>query len=181
MKNYIAYLIILLPSLIFSQQKTIDNIKTTKSKIVKIEDGDNTYHKKVKIITIKEQPMVATSDIGKLNEEQQVPTIKVQKTIIIDNDEDALYDEVTKFTYFKLDEDNDHALEVSDDQLINSFFEDSKFANKELEDNPYYIVTENDDEVIDMELPDDNTKLLINYFSATDKVIDTKVNNNSMF
>ena len=179
MKIYIIALITLIPSLIFSQEKGTDKITTTKTKIIKVDNVDEPYYKMVKIITTKEQAnKMSLKDKGEINGERVFPPIKVFKTIIVDNDSDALIDEVTKLTYYKEDKDKD-TFELSDDKLINSFFDNSPISKKQLQSNPYYYVAENED--TDVGYIDNETKLLINYFSAKDKEIETHNNSNGMF
>ena len=102
MKNYITTALILVTGLAVSQNKPTDKITTTQTKIVKAKDGNTTYDKKVKVITTKEQEVkLDPKDKGKIDGDRVFTPTKVTKTILVDNDKDPFYDELTKVKYYK--------------------------------------------------------------------------------
>jgi hypothetical protein len=103
MKNLILVIAIMLSANLFAQESPKEVKKETEVKIIKTKDADKTTEKKVKVITSETESVeLDKKDKNKINQNRIGATKKVEKTVIIDNDDDDNYDVLTQETYYIL-------------------------------------------------------------------------------
>ncbi|WP_452596735.1 hypothetical protein [Pontimicrobium sp. MEBiC01747] len=183
MKNYITTALILVTGLAVSQNKPTDKITTTQTKIVKAKDGNTTYDKKVKVITTKEQEVkLDPKDKGKIDGDRVFPPTKVTKTILVDNDKDPFYDELTKVKYYKHNG-NKYAFEKTSEGFVMNYFKNNKKLKSgkaiKSSSNPYYLVVNGDKQGVGYF--DNNNKFIIEYISIDEDKIERSEFENSDF
>ncbi|MCF7560727.1 hypothetical protein L3X39_08760 [Sabulilitoribacter multivorans] len=108
MKNIIYVCALLLcTSSLMAQEKPKETKEETEVKVVKIKDGDKTTEKKVKVVT-RETASVKLNekDKNKVNQDRVNTSTKVEKMVMVDNDNDENYDVLSKETYYKIGDKN---------------------------------------------------------------------------
>ena len=105
MKNliYTGLAVLVISTSAFAQNKNKEVKEETKVKTTKIKDNEKTVENKIKVITRENSEVVLDKkDEFKTNQQRIQSPSKVEKMVLIDNDDDMAYDLITKDTYYKL-------------------------------------------------------------------------------
>ncbi|MFD1162187.1 hypothetical protein [Hwangdonia seohaensis] len=101
MKNLIFAFALLFIGSAMAQEKPKEVKQETKVKIVKTKNDKETSEKKVKVITRETADVkLDKKDENKVNQNRVNATKKVEKMVMVDDDNDADYDVLTKETFF---------------------------------------------------------------------------------
>ncbi|WOD43314.1 hypothetical protein [Hwangdonia lutea] len=101
MKNLIYVFALLFIGSAMAQEKPKEVKQETKVKVVKTKNDKETKEKKVKVITRETADVkLDKNDKNKVNQSRVNATKKVEKMVMVDDDNDADYDILTKETFF---------------------------------------------------------------------------------
>tara|TARA_R110001583_G_scaffold32257_1_gene110363 strand:- start:194 stop:751 length:558 start_codon:yes stop_codon:yes gene_type:complete len=107
MKTYVYLFVFLFVGYAMAQEKPKEVQEKVETKTIKVNDGEKTTEKKVKVITRETTAVkLDEGDKDKVNQERVENVSKVEKMVLVDDDEDGEYDFLTKDTYFKLNDKN---------------------------------------------------------------------------
>lgn len=91
----------------FAQDKATEVNEKVQTKTVKVNNGEKTSEKKVKVVTRETANVKLNKDDQNEVNQKRVNTIsKVEKMTMVDNDVDGEYDFLTKDTYYKIGDKN---------------------------------------------------------------------------
>ncbi|NJX15111.1 hypothetical protein [Tamlana crocina] len=100
--KYLAYIMAMFVFTTTWAQETPKEVKQeTQVKTVKYDDGEATTEKKVKVVTRETADVkLDKKDKEKVNQQRVKSTKKVEKMLMVDDDNDAEFDLLTKTTHF---------------------------------------------------------------------------------
>lgn len=101
MKKIVYVLSFLMVGTVMAQEKPTEVKEESEVKVVKTKDGDKNTEKKVKVVTRETSNVeLDKSDRNKTNQDRVPATKKVEKMVMVDDDNDNDYDLLSKETYF---------------------------------------------------------------------------------
>lgn len=148
MKNTILALALLLSITLIAQENPREVKQETEVKTITVNDGEKISEKKVKVVTREESDVeLDENDLKKVNQNRVESNIKVEKTVLVDNDDDDTYDTITKETYYIIGEEKylftpkKRGFEIAFNNDKDKFIKTGKAWNSSA--NDYYIVNGN--------------------------------------
>lgn len=91
----------------FAQEKPKEVKEESQIKVVKTREGNRNVEKKVKVVTRETADVeLDKNDAKKVNQDRIKATKKVEKMVMVDNDDDDSYDLLSKETYFVSGDEN---------------------------------------------------------------------------
>ncbi|MFB9057705.1 hypothetical protein ACFFU9_13235 [Mariniflexile ostreae] len=177
MRNLVGIAIFLLSVGVVAQQKPKEVKQETETKIIKINDGEKIIEKKVKVIIREEADILLNpDDENKTNQERLSSEAKVEKTVLVDHDDDYDYDSLTQVVYYKIGNDNymftpnKTGFDMASENDNNSF---TKFGTAWFSSSKdHYIV--NDKEHTGIGFFDTQGNLVVEYYNTDSQQIETK-------
>tara|TARA_R110002049_G_scaffold188124_9_gene356430 strand:- start:1575 stop:2132 length:558 start_codon:yes stop_codon:yes gene_type:complete len=107
MKTYVYLFAFLFVGYAMAQEKPKEVKEKVETKTVKVNDGEKTTEKKVKVITRETTSVkLDEKDKNEVNQDRVNSISKVEKLIMVDNDVDGDYDFLTKETFYKIGDKN---------------------------------------------------------------------------
>jgi hypothetical protein len=101
MKNLIYICLLLLAGNAFAQDKPKEVKEEVEVRTLKSKDEDKTVEKKLKVVTRETASVeLDKKDKNKTNQDRVKSQKTVEKTVMIDNDDDNAYDVLTQETYY---------------------------------------------------------------------------------
>ncbi len=103
MKNTIYMLALFVVGTAFAQEKPSEVEEKVETKTIKVNDGEKITEKKVKVVTRETNSVeLDKKDENEVNQNRVNSISKVEKMVMIDDDEDGDFDFLTKETSYKI-------------------------------------------------------------------------------